>query len=161
MEINFIKTPKKYEGNADAIISALFGLLGELLPVQERAVLRLQRLEQKQLTLAQKSVGLSEILEKCSREYAEAIAGNCTEKELALKHPGSIGQTAEYAYIKGEYTVDLTMKKADTAEVVTHYREGSQEKKHRFVMKFVGGKWLVDAVYNGNENERKWYYTEL
>ena len=161
MEINFVKTPKKYEENAGEIFAELFGLLGELLTVQERAVLRFQRLEQKGLPYPEKCAKHTELFEKCIEEYNAVIEGRCTENEMAHKHPGSIGMTQEYAYIKGEYTVDLTMKRADAATVITHYREGSQEKKHKFVLKLVDGKWLVDAVYSGSENERKWYHTEI
>lgn len=161
MEINILKTPKKYEDKAEEIVSTLFKLLNEILPIQERAVLRMQRMEQKQLTLAEKSENLSEIMEKCKAEYAEVIKGKCTEKEMSLIHPAHIGLTAEYAYIKGEYTVDFTMKKADTAVVITHYKERSSEKKHKFVLKLVEGKWLVDEVYSGYEDQRKWYYIEI
>ena len=161
MDIRFVNTLKKFESSADEVVSELFGLLGELLPVQERAVLRIQRLEQKSVPYSEKSGKLAEILDKCKEEYSEVISGRVTEKEMQWKHPSSIGLTAEYAYIKGEYTVDFTMKKSDTATVVTHYRERSLGKKHKFVLKLVDGKWLVDEVYSGNEDERKWYYTEI
>ena len=161
MEINFVKTPKKYECNADEIMSQLFGLLEELLTVQERTILRFQRLEQKTLPYPEKSKKHTEIFDSCIAEYAEVIKGRCTEKEMSLKHPGSIGRAPEYAYIKGEYTVDFTMKSADTATVITHYRKENRGEKHIFVLKLVNGKWLVDAVYSGYEDERKWYYTEL
>ena len=54
MEINFVKTPKKYESCADEVIKELFGLLEELLTVQERTILRFQRLEQKTLPYPEK-----------------------------------------------------------------------------------------------------------
>ena len=161
MEINFVNTPKKYEDRADEVVSELFGLLGELLTVQERAALRYQRLDRKSLPYTEKSAKHTKIFEQCIKEYGEVIAGRCTENEMRWKHPGSIGINPEYAYIKGEFTVDFTMKKADTATVVTHYREKSLSKKHKFVLNFVDGKWLVDAVYSGNEDERKWYHTEI
>ncbi|GEM_PF-4053519 len=161
MEINFVNTPKKYEDKADEIVSELFELLEELLLVQERAALRLQRLKQKQLTLKEKSERHTEIFEKCTEEYAEVIRGRCTEKEMAFKHPSCIGETAAYAYIKGLYTVDFTMKKADTAIVITHFRKDALNKKHKFVLKSVDGKWLVDEVYSGFEGERKWFYIEI
>ncbi len=161
MEINIVKTPKKYGGMADEIVRELLGLLEEILPVQERAVLRFQRLEQKRLTVNEKSAAHTEIFDKCAQEYAKVITGRCTEKEMTLKHPSHIGQTAEYDYIKGEYTVDFTMKKADTAVVITHFQKGNRSCKHKFALKLVDGKWLVDEVYGGNEDERKWYYTEL
>ena len=161
MDINIIKTPKKYEGKAEEVVRELLGLLEDILPVQERAALRCRRLEQKNLPYnKERSVRLNEIFDKCEQEYAEVIAGRCTEKEMALKHPSCIGQTAAYAYIKGEYTVDFTMSKADTATVITHYREDF-DMKHKFVLKLVDGKWLIDAVYSGFENKRNWFYIEL
>lgn len=161
MDINFVKTPKKYERYAAEVTGALFGLLGELLTVQERAALRYQRLEQKRLTLKEKSDKNTEIFDKCKEEYAEVIAGRCTEKEMQWKHPGSLGQIPEYAYLKGEYSVDITMKAPGEATVVTHFKVNERGRKHKFVMKLVDGKWLVDAVYSGFEDERKWFYTEL
>ena len=161
MEINIINTPKKYEDKAEEIVSMLFGLLGEILLIQERAVLRFQRMEQKQLTVMEQEKNTSEIMEKCKAEYAEVIRGKCTEKEMSLIHPAHIGMTAEYAYIKGEYTVDFTMKKADTAVVITHYKEKDLDKKHKFVLRLALGKWLVDEVYSGYEDQRKWYYIEI
>lgn len=161
MEINVVNTPKKYEEYADEVISALFGLLKELLSVQERAALRFQRLEQKQLTIKEKSVRHTEIFDKCIEEYAAVIAGRCTEKEMQWKHPSSIGTCPEYAYIKGEFTVDLTIKKADTAVVIIHFLKDGRGRKHKFVLKLTDKKWLVDEVYSGYENERKWFYTEL
>ena len=44
MDINIIKTPKKYEGKAEEVVRELLGLLEDILPVQERAALRYQRL---------------------------------------------------------------------------------------------------------------------
>lgn len=161
MDIHFVNTPKKYENKADEIVLELFGLLGELLNVQERAALRFQRLEQKSLPYMEKSAKHTEIFDKCKEEYVAVIAGRCTENEMWWKHPGSIGTTPEYAYIKGEFTVDFTMKKADTATVVTHFHKENFDKKHKFVLVFVDGKWLVDAVYSGFEGERKWYHTEI
>ena len=162
MEINFVSTPKKYEEKADEVIAVLFGLLEELLIVQERTVLRFQRLEQKSLPYPEKSAKHTEIFETCIKEYNAVIAGRCTENEMAHKHPGSIGHhTAEYAYIKGGYTVDFTMKKPDTATVITHFRKENFDEKHKFVLALVDGKWLVDAVYSGFEGERKWYHTEI
>lgn len=161
MEINVVNTPKKYEEKAEEIVSMLVGLLKELLTVQERAALRFQRLEQKRITVKEKSVRHTEIFDKCKEEYAAVIAGRCTEKEMQWKHPSSIGTRPEYAYIKGEYTVDFTMKKVDTAIVITHYRESTLDKKHKFVLKLTDGKWLVDEVYSGYENERKWFYTGI
>ena len=161
MEINIINTPKKYEDNAEEAVSTLFKLLNEILPIQERAVLRFQRMEQKQLALAEKSASTSDIMEKCKAEYAEVIRGKCTEKEMSHIHPSHIGMTAEYAYIKGEYTIDFTMKKADTAVVITHFSNGGLGKKHKFVLKLVEEKWLVDEVYSGFEDQRKWYYIEI
>ena len=111
MDINFVNTPKKYEDKADEVISVLFGLLGELLTVQERTILRFQRLEQKSLPYTEKCAKHTELFEKCIAEYAKVIEGRCTENEMAHKHPGSIGTTPEYAYIRGEYTVDFTMKR--------------------------------------------------
>lgn len=161
MDVNFVKTPKKYEDKADEVLNTLFALLRELLTVQERAALRFQRLEQKSLTCKEKSDRHTEIFDKCAQEYAEVIAGRCTEKEMAWKHPSHIGQTAEYAYIKVDYTVDFTMKAADTATIITHFHRGNSDKKHKFVLKLVDGKWLIDEVYSGFEGERRWFYTEI
>ncbi len=161
MDIHFVNTPKKYEDRADEIVSELLALLKDILPVQERAALRFQRLKLKSVPYNEKSTLEDEIFDKCSREYAAVIAGRCTEKEMAFKHPSYIGETAEYAYIKSDYTVDFTMKKPDTAVVITHFHEGNFDKKHKFLLKFVDEKWLVDEVYSGFENERKWFYIEL
>lgn len=161
VDINIVKTPKKYESMADEVVRELLGLLEELLTVQERAALRYQRLKQKSLTLKEKSDRSSEIFDKVCKEYAEVIAGRCTEKEMVLKHPSHIGQTAEYAYIKGEYAVDCTVSRTDTATVITHFQSEGRGGKHKFVLKLVDGRWLVDAVYFGFEGERRWFYTEL
>ena len=161
MEINIVNTPKKYEDKAEEIVSILFKMLSDILPIQERAALRLQRMEQKQLTVTEKDNAISEIMDKCKAEYTEVIKDKCTQKELSLIHPAHIGMAAEYAYIKGEYTIDFTMKKADTAVVVTHYREKNSDKKHKFVLKLIDGKWLVDEVYSGYEDQRRWYYIEI
>ncbi|MDE6728952.1 MAG: hypothetical protein K2J80_13610 [Oscillospiraceae bacterium] len=161
MDINFVNTPKKYEDKADEVISELFGLLGELLTVQERAALRFQRLEQKSLPYMEKCAKHTEIFDKCIAEYAEVIKDRCTENEMAHKHPGSMGQTPEYFYIKGEYTVDFTMKTPNTATVITHFHKENFDEKHKFVLVFVDGTWLVDAVYSGFEGEHKWYHTEI
>lgn len=161
MNVNYVNTPKKYEEKADEIISVLFGLLEELLTVQERYVLRYGRLEQKILPYNEKNEKRDEIFDKCGQEYAAVIAGKCTENEMKHKHPGSLGQTPEYIYIKGEYTVDFTMKKNDEVVVITHFNVDGRGKKHKFLLKLDGGKWLIDAVYSGYEGERKWYHTEL
>ena len=68
--------------------------------------------------------------------------------------PGEKELRAEYKERLGEI---VNMKTAKRATVITHYEAGV-DSMHKFVVRDVDGKWLLDEVYYGFESEPdKWY----
>lgn len=89
----------------------------------------------------------------------------CTEKHLKRGLRASIRNPGRYAYIDDEESLcraNFIMKSAKRAEVITHFIESTLNMTHRFVLVNIDGKWLIDAVYRGYEDEPdKWSISEL
>ena len=52
------------------------------------------------------------------------------------------------------------MRKADMATIIIHYQQ-ALEMKHKFVLRLIEDKWLVDEKYYGFENEDTWHLDRI
>lgn len=53
----------------------------------------------------------------------------------------------------------FTMRKDNVASIVIHYKNtnNTSDKKHKFVLRLIGGIWLVDEKYFAFEDEKTWH----
>ena len=99
------------------------------------------------------------------REYEERfkaiLEGKVSEKLLSRGYATQYSQPSEYAYLDDEaFSVDFTMRKADMATIIIHYQQ-ALEMKHKFVLRLIEDKWLVDEKYYGFENEDTWHLDRI
>lgn len=60
----------------------------------------------------------------------------------------------EYSYSQGEnFSVWFTMRKGDLATVILYYEE-ALETKHKFVLRLINDKWLIDEKFYGFGDEK-------
>ncbi|WP_241525204.1 hypothetical protein [Streptococcus oralis] len=60
----------------------------------------------------------------------------------------------EYSYLRGEnFSVWFTMRKGDLATVILYYEE-ALEIKHKFVLRLINDKWLIDEKFYGFGDEK-------
>lgn len=156
----------KFKDKQDEICNLLFGVLRELNALEKEIRERKKELERKKEELgiekSQIAPGASELFDEYEERYDEIIEPYCTDKFYEKSERCSFGYPTRYHYIDGECTVNFIMKTAARAVVETHFKKGIACNKHKFVIRNVDGKWLIDAVYDGYEDEPgKWYSIEL
>ena len=60
----------------------------------------------------------------------------------------------DYSYLRGEnFSVWFTMRKGDLATVILYYEE-ALEMKHKFVLRLINDKWLIDEKFYGFGDEK-------
>lgn len=152
---------EKFKDKQDEICGFLFGLLREINALEKEIYERSEELKSKKEELGipkhQVAPGEDELWDEYEQRLGEIVKPVCTEKLIKKRYGGSFGNPQKYAYIDGECTAKFIMKNAKRAMVETHFSQGGF-KMHKFVIKEVDGKWLVDEVCYGFEsNPEKWY----
>ena len=156
----------KFKGMQDEICGFLFDFLRRINELEESTFKRSEELRKnkKKLGVPDHIVGPgeNELWDEFKQKLREIIPPHITDKfrQRGLGG-GSFGDPARYSYIDGECTANFIMKTAARAVVITHYHEGL-DMMDKFVIKNVEGKWLVDAVYSGYEDEPdKWHVCSI
>lgn len=155
----------KFKDKQDEICNLLFGVLRKLNALEKEVHERKKELERKKEELgiekSQVAPGSSELFDEYEERYDEIIEPYCTDKMYQNSERNSICYPPRYNYIDSECTANFIMKTAARAVVETHFKKGIAC-KHKFVIKSVDGEWLIDAVYDGYEDEPdKWSLSEL
>ncbi len=170
---------EKFREKQDEICGVLLDLLGKINALEREVFGRSEELVRQKLAagIPKHQVGPGE--EELWDEYKERLSGivepACTAKLLKRGYGGSYGNPAKYGYIDGEVRnasgsedacvpdkpsaaeIHFIMKTAKKAVVEAHYERGIKQ-IHKFVLRDMDGKWLVDEVYYGFEsNPDKWY----
>lgn len=158
----------KFKDKQDEICGFLFEVLREFNAVEKdfferRTVLAEEKLK-RGFARHQQSPEEKALWEEYIAVLRELRPKYITEKHLKRGFSPSLGNPAKYAYIDDESRpckANFIMKSAKRAVVITHFNTGL-EQTHKFVIVDVDGKWLIDAVYNGYEDEPdKWSATEI
>ncbi len=155
------KASAKYAPMTNEICEPLFELL------RNRNALEKEIFERnEQLNIEREKVGISknivapgwdELIKEYRKRMYELLKDNCTEKLLSRGYAIFFGKPQEFGYIDDECTAEFKMRYADKASIETHYTKVTVKQKHKFVMRLVDGKWLIDELYYGFENEKSWY----
>lgn len=152
---------EKFKDKQDEICGLLFELLRKINVIEKDIFERNSAIESKKPELGIPKNQIAPGQKELWAEYKERLGGVvkpvCTEKLLAKRYGGSYGSPQKYGYIDSECTVNFIMKTAKRAVVETHFKHGTDH-MHKFVIRDVDGKWLVDEVYYGfGSDPDKWY----
>lgn len=152
---------EKFKDKQDEICGHLFDLLRRINEIEKDIFDRDEAIVRKKPELGiprnQIAPGQKELWAEYKERLGAVVTPVCTEKLLAKRYGGSFGSPQKYGYIDGECTVNFIMKTAKRAVVETHFKHGTNQ-KHKFVIRDVDGKWLLDEVYYGFESDGdKWY----
>ena len=101
-----------------------------------------------------------DLMDEYRMKYKGIVERRCTEKLLKRGYAGSFGSPQKYGYIDGECMANFKMRAFDKATVETHYKR-SLEHKQKFSLVLIDGKWLLDAVYYGFENDKTWHVDNI
>lgn len=64
---------------------------------------------------------------------------------------------ASIPYAKGDdFKIEFKMKRSNIATVIIEYISAT-EMKHKFVLRLIDNKWLIDEKYYAFAGEDKWY----
>lgn len=156
---------EKFKDMQEEICNMLFTLLRKINVVEkeiyERSIELKQKKEAMGIPKSQIGPGEKELFGELKKRLGEIIKPCCTDKLLKRGYGGSFGNPQKYSYIDGECTVKFIMKTSKRAVVETYYHAGIDQ-KHKFVIKYVDDKWLIDEVYYGFTSEPdKWYVDSL
>ena len=152
---------EKFKDRQDEICGLLFDLLRKINVIERETFEWSEELKRQKAELGipkhQVGPGEEELWDEYEERIGEVVKPVCTEKLLKKRYGGSYSSPQKYGYIDGECTVNFIMKTAKRAVVETHFKHGTDH-MHKFVIKDIDGKWLVDEVYYGFASDPdKWY----
>lgn len=154
---------EKFKDKQEEICGLLFPFLRRVTVLEKEIYERSQELREQKAKLgyppSQVGPGEKELRAEYKERLGEIVkAGFCTEKLLSKGYGSSLANPQKYGYIdSGNCKAEFIMKTAKRATVITHYEAGV-DSMHKFVVRDVDGKWLLDEVYYGFESEPdKWY----
>lgn len=153
MDIVLRSTPEKYKKMLDELVPPLFELLKAIDILEDEIFKRNSKLEQEKIVLKispnQVHPKWFELTAEYKKRFKNLIDGKVSEKLIARGYANSFGKPSEYFYLNsGEFSAEFTMRKPDVASVVTYFKHGL-DMKHKFVLRLVNGKWLIDEKYYG------------
>lgn len=152
---------EKFKDIQDEICGFLFDLLRKINEIEKDVFDKSEELKRKKAELGipkhQVGPGENELWDEYGQRLGEIVKPACTEKLLKRRYACSFGKPQKYGYIDGECTARFIMKTAKRAVVQTDFMHGTPQ-SHKFVIRDVDGKWLVDEVYYGFQSDPdKWY----
>lgn len=152
---------EKFKDRQDEICGFLFDLLRKIDEIEKDVAAKSEELKRKKAEMGipkhQVGPGENELWDEYEQRLGEIVKPACTEKLLKRRYACSFGKPQKYGYIDGECTARFIMKTAKRAVVQTDFMHGTPQ-SHKFVIRDVDGKWLVDEVYYGFQSDPdKWY----
>lgn len=165
MELTLKSTPEKYKKMVDELLPPLLELLQKLTFLEEEIYERNKELDAEKRLLKIPSHQIhpewKELMDEHHQRYLALIEDHVSEKCFSKGSRNSYGHPSEYSYLKGEdFFVQFTMRKGDLATVILYYEE-ALEMKHKFVLRLIDGKWLIDEKFYGFGDEKTWYVDML
>lgn len=161
MNIKINNTPDKYKIMADEIVLPLLELLQELNSLEEEVFKRNSELDAEKLILNipanqnhPKWIGLMAEYESRYEEIAkEKVSENLMSKGYATHY----SNPSEYFYVHSDdFLLEFAMQQSDMAIIIIHF-SGTTEMKHKFIVRQIDKRWVVDEKYYGFADETIWY----
>jgi len=161
MDIILKNISEKYKRMVDEIIPPLLELLKELTLLEEEIFNRNHELdvEKSILNIPSNQIHLkwTELMTEYKNRFEKMMEGKASENLMSKGYATHYGNPSEYFYVNHDnFSLEFTMQQADMAIIITHYK-GAVDMKHKFMIRWINKKWLVDEKYYGFEDETIWY----
>jgi len=162
MNVTIKTTSKKYEKMLDELVPPLFELLKELDALEREIFERDCAMNREKSALKipfnQLHPKWMELVSEYRARFKDLIDGRVSENLMARGYANRFGEPSEYFYVSNrEFSLEITMQKDDMLSAVTHYKRSSLDMKHKFVLRLIDGRWMLDEKYYGYEDENTWY----
>ena len=161
MNIKIKNTPEKYKGMADEIILPLLELLKELNSLEEEVFKRNSELNAEKLILNipanQNHPKWSELMAEYESRYKEIAKGKVSKNLMSKGYATHYSNPSEYFYANSDdFLLEFAMQQSDIAIIIIHF-SGAIDMKHKFIVRQINKRWVVDEKYYGFADEAIWY----
>lgn len=161
MNIKIKNTPDKYKIMADAIIPPLLELLKGLNSLEEEVFKRNSELNAEKLILNipanQNHPKWSELMAEYESRYKEIAKGKVSKNLMSKGYATHYSNPSEYFYVHSDdFLLEFDMQQSDTAIIIIHF-SGATDMKHKFIVRQINKRWVVDEKYYGFADEASWY----
>ena len=165
MNIIIKNTPKKYNKLVDEIVHPLLELLTELTLLEEEVYNRNLELNAEKSTLNipanQNHPKWRDLMAEYESRYEEILKGKASENLISKGYANHYGNPSEYFYTNSkDFSLEFTMQQPDMAIIIIHF-SGATDMKHRFIVRWINKRWLVDEKYYGFADEAIWYIDSI
>ena len=161
MNIKIKNTPDKYKIMADEIVLPLLELLQELKSLEEEVFKRNSELNAEKLILNipanQNHPKWSGLMAEYESRYEEIAKGKVSENLMSKGCATHYSNPSEYFYVHSDdFLLEFDMHQSDTAIIIIHF-SGATDMKHKFIVRQINKRWVVDEKYYGFADEAIWY----
>lgn len=161
MNIKIKNTPEKYKGMADEIILPLLELLKELNSLEEEVFKRNSELNAEKLVLNipanQNHPKWSGLMTEYESRYKEIAKGKVSKNLMSKGYATHYSNPSEYFYANSDdFLLEFAMQQSDIAIIIIHF-SGAIDMKHKFIVRQINKRWVVDEKYYGFADEAIWY----
>ena len=161
MNIKIKNTPDKYKIMADAIIPPLLELLKDLNSLEEEVFKRNSELNAEKLILNipanQNHPKWSELMAEYESRYKEIAKGKVSKNLMSKGYATHYSNPSEYFYVHSDdFLLEFDMQQSDVAIIIIHF-SGAIDMKHKFIVRQINKRWVVDEKYYGFADEASWY----
>ena len=161
MNIKIKNTPDKYKIMADEIVLPLLELLQELKSLEEEVFKINSELNAEKLILNipanQNHPKWSGLMAEYESRYEEIAKGKVSENLMSKGYATHYSNPSEYFYVHSDdFLLEFTMQQPDMAIIIIHF-SGATEMKHKFIVRQINKRWVVDEKYYGFADEAIWY----
>lgn len=161
MNIKIKNTPEKYKVMADEIILPLLELLKELNSLEEEVFKRNSELNAEKLILNipanQNHPKWSELMAEYESRYKEIAKEKVSKNLMSKGYATHYSNPSEYFYANSDdFLLEFAMQQSDVAIIIIHFN-GAIDMKHKFIVRQINKRWVVDEKYYGFADEAIWY----
>lgn len=161
MNIKIKNTPEKYKGMADEIILPLLELLKELNSLEEEVFKRNSELNAEKLILNipanQNHPKWSGLMAEYESRYKEILKGKASDNLISKGYATHYSNPSEYYYVHSDdFLLEFAMQQSDMAIIIIHFN-GATDMKHKFIVRQINKRWVLDEKYYGFADEAIWY----
>ena len=161
MNIKIKNTPDKYKIMADEIVLPLLELLQELNSLEEEVFKRNSELDAEKLILNipanQNHPKWIRLMAEYENRYEEILKGKASSNLMSKGYASHYSNPSEYFYANSkDFSLEFTMHQPDMAIIIIHF-SGVTDMKHKFIVRQINKRWVVDEKYYGFADEAIWY----
>ena len=89
--------------------------------------------------------------------YEEIAKGKVSENLMSKGCATHYSNPSEYFYVHSDdFLLEFTMQQPDMAIIIIHF-SGATDMKHKFIVRQINKRWVVDEKYYGFADEAIWY----